>query len=812
MALDSRFSAVLNDERFRVPESKYDKYGRKQSGGKKGAADDLSAFYTLEDESGSGDEGGGGDFDKYDNYEDLVAAEAELEAAKDASSTGKKKLKPKPTVLKRQKFKPGEKLPTDEVERRLAFLNRMARGELESGEESDSDSTSESSSDEGSGDESGEGNEGSSAQGKLGKGSVWSGNEGGPVQAVVADDGAEETARLAVCNLDWDHLGAVDLLALFESFVPAGGAVRRITVYPSDYGLERMAEEDRLGPRLWSSAAPAAGGAMGREGEGSEDGGSEDEDDEEEEEDGDEDGDAGSDASERLGSLDGGDGGKRTKVGLVFAGSDDELSEEEGLPAPLIGVRAKNSRTQVAAGYGKTKDFDEEELRRYEMQRAKYYFAVVDCDSGATAGQLYGRVDGLEWEYSSSRVDLSFVPDDVDFGSREARDSASSVPANYAAPAFVTSARQQTRVACTWDEDDPSRSRALGRLADWRNVGLAAEDVSGLIALESSSGSESGSESDGSDDGGGDGSGGSEGGGGVGKKAKAAELRKLMGLGGSDDDSGGSDSESGGSAFGDDDFFADDGEEGDAGGGYTFVDPGKEADLRDKIEARLAAKKGGPGREETPWEATQRKLAEKKKTRKAARKARLEAGHRGDEAESSSEDETRNATDAEFFVDADADDDGAGAGRAGSKKAKAKGGEAKANTQGGGQGDGADDSENEEEDEDEARNYDMRAVVRAAKMSGKKLKVTPLSTPLRLRFVCLSLGSHRRCMPLDWCLHLPAAGARTTVPTAMSLTMSCVRPGCAREEGGPARRRSWTLSHTVRQLQARHDLQRCDGQ
>eukprot|EP00614_Pseudopedinella_elastica_P030970 CAMPEP_0172629010 /NCGR_PEP_ID=MMETSP1068-20121228/165097_1 /TAXON_ID=35684 /ORGANISM="Pseudopedinella elastica, Strain CCMP716" /LENGTH=162 /DNA_ID=CAMNT_0013439419 /DNA_START=9 /DNA_END=494 /DNA_ORIENTATION=+ len=108
--LDPRFSAVLNDERFQVPGGKYDKYGRKQDA--QDSKDDLSAFYALEE-------------DGYDNFDDLAEAEAELEASKDKSTTGKRKgLKPKPAVLKRQKMKPGEKLPAEEMERRLGYLNR----------------------------------------------------------------------------------------------------------------------------------------------------------------------------------------------------------------------------------------------------------------------------------------------------------------------------------------------------------------------------------------------------------------------------------------------------------------------------------------------------------------------------------------------------------------------------------------------------------------------------------------------------------------------------------------------------------------
>jgi hypothetical protein len=55
---------------------------------------------------------------------------------------------------------------------------------------------------------------------------------------------------------------------------------------------------------------------------------------------------------------------------------------------------------------------DQASLRLYERSKLRYYYAIVEFDGITTATRVYTECDGLEFQLSSCKFDLRFVPDE----------------------------------------------------------------------------------------------------------------------------------------------------------------------------------------------------------------------------------------------------------------------------------------------------------------------------------------------------------------------------------------------------------------
>ncbi|KAJ7487547.1 hypothetical protein B0H11DRAFT_2172669 [Mycena galericulata] len=213
-----------------------------------------------------------------------------------------------------------------------------------------------------------------------------------------------QTNRLAVVNLDWDHVRAAHLFKICASLVSPtassvissiptdhgkGGSTRvvrgkilSVRIYPSEFGKERLAREEKEGPP--------------------------------------------------------------PEIFKKSSVEEDEVDEKN-----IYQVGDEN-------------DYDEDALRRYQLERLRYYYAIVTCDSTEAAAHIYSELEGTELERSANIFDLSFVPNDMTFD-QECRDEATEDASTSRGVDFVTDALRHSKVKLTWDEDDPERNQVTRR-------------------------------------------------------------------------------------------------------------------------------------------------------------------------------------------------------------------------------------------------------------------------------------------------------------------------------------------------------------
>ena len=135
--------------------------------------------------------------------------------------------------------------------------------------------------------------------------------------------------------------------------------------------------------------------------------------------------------------------------------------EHEDVQGPPQEIFKSDSVVQADDG----EEFDNEALRKYQLERLRYYYAIATFDSRESARHVYNEIDGTEMERSANLFDLRFVPDDMEFPDgedgrpAEFRDEATEEVKNYRGLDFRTDALRHSKVRLTWDQDDPDRTR-----------------------------------------------------------------------------------------------------------------------------------------------------------------------------------------------------------------------------------------------------------------------------------------------------------------------------------------------------------------
>ncbi|KAK4690604.1 hypothetical protein P7C71_g6222, partial [Lecanoromycetidae sp. Uapishka_2] len=244
----------------------------------------------------------------------------------------------------------------------------------------------------------------------------------------------EVSSRIAIVNLDWDNIRAADLMAVFSSFAPTSGRILRISVYPSEFGKERMEKEEMEGP-----------------------------------------------PKEIFGH-----NKKNDHVENRLSSSDEEMNDEyeqeDDVQDEDEEERIKKSIIKEDQGL----EFNSAKLRRYQLERLRYYYAVLECSSASTAQTIYDAVDGTEYLTTANFFDLRYIPDDTDFSEDNPRDECERIPDGYKPNEFVTDALQHSKVRLTWDADDGTRKEAQKRAFTGSRLEINENDLKAYLGSDSS--------------------------------------------------------------------------------------------------------------------------------------------------------------------------------------------------------------------------------------------------------------------------------------------------------------------------------------
>ena len=253
----------------------------------------------------------------------------------------------------------------------------------------------------------------------------------------------EETSRIAIQNIDWSNIHALDLFVLLNSFCKGNQKVLKVEIYPSEYGMKEMAKENEQGPdkEIFTSEAIVQKAEKNSE-------------------------------KKKITSKN----EKESDKGVEEENEDNEEEENEENEEEEDNIEVDSSN----------EGFDPVELRKYELKKLKYYYAVVYCDSVETASSLYNECDGLEIERTQSFMDMRFIPDDLTKFPYPPKEVCDHMPANkeYIQEFKPNSALQDTKVKLTWDQGDPKRQDLISRA--FHKEGFNEDDINELLVSSDS--------------------------------------------------------------------------------------------------------------------------------------------------------------------------------------------------------------------------------------------------------------------------------------------------------------------------------------
>jgi len=148
------------------------------------------------------------------------------------------------------------------------------------------------------------------------------------------------------------------------------------------------------------------------------------------------------------------------KVSIYPSNFGKERMQKEATEGPAIFEKERQKSSNITVETGEEGEIDATVLRKYQLERLRYYYAIIECSSVNIAQHLYKNVDGSEIGGTANIFDLRFVPNDTTFDEKP-NEEATSVPDSHQPPDFVTEALQHSKPKLTWEGEDPERKRLI---------------------------------------------------------------------------------------------------------------------------------------------------------------------------------------------------------------------------------------------------------------------------------------------------------------------------------------------------------------
>ncbi|BAM40827.1 conserved hypothetical protein [Theileria orientalis strain Shintoku] len=149
----------------------------------------------------------------------------------------------------------------------------------------------------------------------------------------------------------------------------------------------------------------------------------------------------------------------------------------------LSDIGEKKISEENVSGPSLDEETRQEALRKYQRERSRYYYGVVELESVEKARILYDELDGSEVAFAIDGLDLRFIPPSVEFPRKPTTESFK-IPDNYKPPANTQSALRHSKVECKWDTTPAKRFKTLTKRFTEKE--LASLDLSEYLASDES--------------------------------------------------------------------------------------------------------------------------------------------------------------------------------------------------------------------------------------------------------------------------------------------------------------------------------------